>query len=130
MEPVHRSSFIIPTAHREAVMRRVALLAALLLVFGASAARCQAPLPLVDEVEWQPLRDHCRRLMESLEALKAPLPAATTQALKALLKDEPADPDAAATAVQRLLVPLCLLAVSINPESRVKAARGSAPAEL
>ena len=104
-------------------MRRAALPGILLLVLAAPAVHGQAPLPLVDEVEWGPLRDQCRRLMDGLEALKAPLPAETTRALKVLLKDEPADPDAASAAVQKLLDPLCLLAVTINPESRVKSAR-------
>src|SRR5205807_4054202 len=68
--------------------------------------------------------------LEALDALKAPPPAETTRGLKALLDAEPADPDAAAAAVQRLLDPQCLLVVGINPETRVKAARGPAPAEL
>jgi hypothetical protein len=111
-------------------MRRAALPGLLLIVLAAPGMHGQAPAPFVDEVEWGPLRDHCRRLMEGLEKLKAPLPAETTAALKALLKEEPADPDAAAVSVQKLLDPLCLLVVTINPESRVKAARGAAAAEL
>jgi hypothetical protein len=112
------------------LMRRAILPGVLLLVLIAPA-RCGEPSPPpADDVEWGPLRDHCRRLLEGLEALKAPLPAETTQALKRLLDGNPADPDAAAAAVQRLLDPHCLLVVTINPESRVKAARGPAPAEL
>lgn len=41
-----------------------------------------------------------------------------------------ATPEASAEAVQKLLDPHCLVAVTINPESRVKAARGPAPATL
>ena len=110
-------------------MRRTLFSGFLLLAFAAPAVRGQAA-PLVDDVEWGPLRDHCRRLVQGLDVLKAPLPDATTQALKTLLKDESADPDAAAAAVQKLLDPHCLLMVTINPESRVKAARGAAAAEL
>jgi hypothetical protein len=111
-------------------MHRAAMPGLLLIVLAAPAIHGQPAPPLVDEVEWAPLRDHCRRLMEGLELLKAPLPAETTAALKALLIDEPSDPDAAAASVQKLLDPLCLLTVTINPESRVKAARGPAAAEL
>jgi hypothetical protein len=52
------------------------------------------------------------------------------EALKALVNKEPADPEAAVREVQRLLDPHCLLAVDINPESRVKTARGPAAPEL
>jgi hypothetical protein len=110
-------------------MRRAALSTLLLLAVAAPLVRGQSA-PLVEDVEWKPLREHCRHLLEGLEKLKAPLPAATTQALKALLKDEPADSDAAAAAVQKLLDPHCLLTVTINPESRVKAARGAGTVEL
>ncbi len=111
-------------------MRRIVHFGTLLLALAAAAAHGQPTPPLVDELEWGPLREHCQKLMEGLEALKAPLPPKTVQALRALLKDEPADPDAAAAAVQKLLDPCCLLVVSINPESRVKAVRGPAAAEL
>jgi hypothetical protein len=110
-------------------MRRAALSTLVLLAIAAPLVRAQSA-PLVEDVEWKPLRDHCRRLLDGLETLKAPLPAATTQALKTLLKDAPADSDAAAAAVQKLLDPHCLLTVTINPESRVKAARGAATVEL
>jgi hypothetical protein len=58
------------------------------------------------------------------------LPADIEKALEALLKDDDKDAVEFAAAVQKLLDPLCLVGVSINPESRVKAARGEAPAEL
>jgi hypothetical protein len=87
-------------------------------------------LPAVEDAAWGPLRDHCRQLIRALEAHKQPLPADTAGALQALLGQEPKDPQAAALAMQKLLDPHCLLGVSINPESRVKAARGPAAAEL
>jgi len=101
-----------------------------LLALAAPAVAGEPAAPVADGVEWAPLRDDCRRLIERLDALKAPLPAEAAQALNALLDSEPADPDAAALAVQKLLDPRCLLVVSINPESRVKGARGPAPADL
>lgn len=110
-------------------MRRVLFCCAALTLPAASAV-AQAPLPVVEDVAWEPLREHCRRLLAALEAAKAPLPASTIRELKALLEKEPGDPDAAAAAVQKLLDAHCLLGVNINPESRVKAARGPAAAEL
>jgi hypothetical protein len=66
---------------------------------------------------------------KALDGLKAPLPAATADALRGLGKD--AHPgEETATAVQKLLDPHCLVGVTINPESRVKAARGPAEAVL
>src|SRR5262249_37712502 len=58
---------------------------------------------------------------------KAPLPADPDRALRALLDGR--DQDAAEQA-QRLLDAHCLIGVSVNPESRVKAARGPAEARL
>jgi hypothetical protein len=110
-------------------MRRVLFFCAALALAPAPAV-AQAPLPVVEEVAWGPLREHCRQLLTALEAAKAPLPAGTARELKALLDREPGDPDVAAAAVQKLLDPHCLLGVNINPESRVKAARGLAAAEL
>jgi hypothetical protein len=46
------------------------------------------------------------------------------------LNSEPKDPSAAVREVQRLLDRHCLVAIHINPESRVKAARGPATAKL
>jgi hypothetical protein len=103
-------------------------LAALSLLLAARAAGGE--LPVVEGAAWGPLRDHCRQLIQGLEARKQPLPADTMRALRALLEEEPKDPEAAALAVQKLLDPHCLLGVNINPESRVKAARGPAAAEL
>jgi hypothetical protein len=108
------------------------LLVAMLLVmaFVVAPAGAQTPLPLVEDVRWQPFRKHCRQLLRALDAAQAPLPAETVRSVQALLDKKPDNPEAAARAVQKLLDPHCLLAVSINPESRVKAARGPAAIEL
>ena len=50
--------------------------------------------------------------------------------MKALLESKPGAPGLAVAAVQKLLDPHCLVMVHINPESRVKAARGPRRAEL
>ncbi len=88
------------------------------------------PLPAVQPVELKPLQANGRQLLATLDDLHAALPPETARGLLPLLYGTPADPDAAAARVQQLLDPHCLIAVSINPESRVKAARGPAPAVL
>jgi hypothetical protein len=110
-------------------MYRTAL-AALCLLPGSAAADGDRALPVVANAEWAPLRDHCRALLRKLDEAKAPLPAEPARGLRELLDKEPADPQAAAEAAQKLLDRHCLVGVTINPESRVKAARGPAPAGL
>jgi hypothetical protein len=76
------------------------------------------------EVEGQPLAANASRLLEALQFLGAPLPAETTTALQAAVKARDAKK------IQELLDPHVLLVVTLNPESRVKAARGPATATL
>jgi hypothetical protein len=97
--------------------------AILIVLFAAAPAGAQSDLVLVEDVELGPLREHCRQL------LQAPLPAETKCALQALLQEAKDGPSLAAE-VQKLLDPHCLIGITINPESRVKAARGPAPAGL
>jgi hypothetical protein len=84
----------------------------------------------VDDVSWQPFRTHCRSLLAGLDKLSAPLPTETVKAVKKLLDGEPETPRLAIAAIQKLLDRHCLVGVHINPESRVKAARGPLKAEL
>jgi hypothetical protein len=109
-------------------MHRTVLVAAMLICSVAFTAKARGDLPVVEEVEWGPFRAHCRQLLAALDKTASPLPAKTVREVKTLL-DRAAD-DGQAVAVQKLLDPHCLLAVSINPESRVKAARGPADARL
>ena len=81
------------------------------------------PLPHV-AVEGQPLASNVERLVDALEYLGAPLPAATRTELIAAGRAR----DAAK--LQHLLDSRVLLLVHINPETRVKVARGPAPAVL
>jgi len=74
------------------------------------------------EVEGQPLAANAERLNEALELLGAPLPGEVRDALKAAGKD--------GLKIQQALDPRVLVVVSINPESRVKVARGRAEARL
>ncbi len=85
-------------------------------------------LPRVDRVDAQPLAAQVRRAAETLELLGQPLPAPIRARLDAALaKDDPAD---LVRSVQDVLDPLCPVGVAINPEGRVKAEQGPAPAEL
>ena len=111
--------------------KNVLFLSIALALGTAGRARAQTSLPVVEGVEPESFRAHCGRLLETLEALKAPLPADTARALRDVLRKEGTrEPDDTATRVQKLLDPLCLVGVTINPESRVKAARGPASAGL
>jgi hypothetical protein len=85
-------------------------------------------LPLVLDVEWQPLAASIRRLMEATDSLGSPLSAADGRDLRRAL--ESADGSEAVEKVQEILDKYCLFAVSINPESRVKVAQGLAKPEL
>jgi hypothetical protein len=88
-------------------------------------------LPLIDEADWPSLRDQARDLLAGLAKLDAPLPEKTAKSVLTLLgQKSPENPRLAARAVQKLLDPHCLVGVTINPESRVKAARGALAAAL
>src|SRR4051812_34822587 len=93
----------------------------------AGVAR-SAELPLVTKIELQPLAAQVARLQDALDGLGAPLRAADRQALSQALISK----DAAKTVarIQEILDAHCLLGVNINPEMRVKVARGPAAAEL
>ena len=79
---------------------------------------------LVVPVEGQPLAANIARVIEALDYLGAPLPAN----LRAELAKVGAARDA--TKLQQLLDPHVLAGVHINPEARVRVARGPAPANL
>lgn len=85
-------------------------------------------LPRVEGVELQPVKAQVERVTAALDLLGEPLSAKQRSALDAALKET--DKDKATTAIQQALDPLCLVGVTINPESRVKVARGSAAATL
>jgi hypothetical protein len=112
------------------MMRTPALLAALVVLAAALPTRGQTALPSVEEADRGHLQGQVERLLEALDRLKAPLPPETERALRALCKDRDAGAAAFTAEVQKLLDPHCLVAVSINPESRVKAIRGPAAADL
>lgn len=87
-----------------------------------------ATLPLVTGVELQPLTAQVDRLVEAMEHLGAPFSSAEQESLKAASANP--KPEEAILAIQRILDPHCLVAVTINPEMRVKAAQGPAKTDL
>jgi hypothetical protein len=71
---------------------------------------------------------HARRLLEATDLLGVPFSEADRKELDAAFLE--ADDAKAHEAIERVLEAHCLVKVHINPESRVKAARGPARAEL
>jgi hypothetical protein len=98
----------------------LSLFGLLAIAFAAPAAD---PPPIVD-VEGQPLAANAERLVKALDFLGAPLPADATKALAKAIADKDAKK------VQEILDKHVLFVVDINPESRVKVARGPAEAKL
>ncbi len=97
------------------------------LMAGAGFPLRGEDLEPIAEVEAQPLIAQTKRVSEALEFLGNPLSAGEGAALNRAYDLPPAE---AALAIQKVLSPLVLAAVHINPESRVKVARGPAKAEL
>ncbi len=75
------------------------------------------------------LQSNVLNLIEHMHRLGCALPEQVVRELSASLPDEAARQEFGRK-VERLLDPLCLVEISINPESRVKAARGRAEAHL
>jgi hypothetical protein len=97
-------------------------------LFALSLTTDAEELQLVAGVESQPLKAQVKRVVDALEFLGEPLAGDKREELDAALKEM--DNDKAVAAIQKALDPLCLAGVNINPESRVKVARGPAKAEL
>jgi hypothetical protein len=111
-------------------MRRMTMLWSVLLGMVCGSGVRADGLPSGGPIPVEKLREHARQLLEALEKLKAPLPAATETELRSLLQARVADATEFSQEVQKLLDGHCLVGVSINPESRVKAARGPAEGRL
>jgi hypothetical protein len=102
----------------------VALLVTGSLTAAARPAPAADPPPVVGDVEGQPLAENAGRLMKALNFLGAPLPADVAKELQAAIEAKDAKK------VQEILDKRVLFVVSINPESRVKVARGPADAVI
>ena len=109
-------------------MSRCPLCVVILLTI-TSASPAQS-LPRVAGVEWRSFRADVELVLKGLKEREVPLSADAMRRLKALLVEKPDDVQEAIEKVQDILDPYCLVGVSINPESRVKAARGPASLEL
>jgi hypothetical protein len=93
----------------------LAVLSSFLLAAAVSAAD---PLPVVGDVEGQPLGANAERVGKALEFLGTPLPADVAGKLAEAITAKDAKK------IQEILDPRALLQVTINPESRVKVATG------
>ncbi|MDZ4797842.1 MAG: CehA/McbA family metallohydrolase [Bryobacteraceae bacterium] len=91
-------------------------------------AACAEELPLVDKVEFQPLAAQVARVLQSLELVGEPLPAADAGQLKKLT--ESGASAASVQKIQAILDKYVIAGININPESRVKVQQGQARAEL
>ena len=91
----------------------------------SAALTLLASFPIsVAQVPAQPLAANARRVIEALEYLGHPLPSSAKTALQNAITSRDADE------IQSILDPLVLFHVDINPELRVKVARGKASATL
>jgi hypothetical protein len=99
-------------------------IALLAFAFAATAA----DLPVVRNVDLQPLSAQVKRLVESADMLGSPFSEADKQAVATAMAQS--DSAAGVEALQAVLDKYCLVSVDINPESRVKVAQGPAKPEL
>jgi hypothetical protein len=83
--------------------------------------------PILD-VERQPLEASIKRLNEALEFLGEPLSNEQRASVNALFSES--NDQKVVLELQKILDPLCLTVVSINPEGRVKVATGTAQPHL
>src|SRR4051812_30921937 len=105
---------------RLSVSLAVAALAVILVAAPDRAADAPAAFPRVAAVEAQPLLAQLKRLRQALDAIGEPLPADARAALDKLADE--ADGAKVAAEVQRVLDPLCALAVELTPNDKVDAA--------
>jgi hypothetical protein len=104
---------------------------ALALVLGCwmladpSAARADDKLEVVADVPAQPLQAQVKRVVQALEFVGRPLTKEQNAALGAAMEAKESSSE-----LQKVLDPLCLIEVNINPESRVKATVGPAAKKL
>jgi hypothetical protein len=93
------------------------------LAASGSIARADS-LPIVTDVEFQPLSAQAKRVADALELLGQPLGRDEKTRLEKALDSTGGAP--AIKAIQEVLDAHCLVGVEINPESRVKSTQGTA----
>ena len=91
-----------------------------------SEVRGAEALPIVADVEYQPLSAQVRRIVEALKILGQPLARDEEARIGQAL--DTGDLRLGVRIFQEVLDRHCLIGVDINPESRVKAAQGPAAA--
>src|SRR3954470_9399351 len=79
-------------------------------------------------VDWQPFKAQVTRVLEALDSQGLALPPDEMRAIRDALDE--GSGEAGVDKLEALLDKHALIEVNINPESRVKVARGKAPAEL
>ncbi len=85
-------------------------------------------VPAVKGVESQPLAAQVERVFEAMDYVGSPVSGEVKAAFQTI--QHQTNDEFAAEQLQKILDPLCLLMVEINPESRVKVGRGAAEPEL
>ena len=98
------------------------LLGVAIFLIATGPAFASNPPPVISDVEGQPLAANARRLIQALDVLGAPLEANLGRQLTVAIDVRDV------RAIQKFLDARVLFVVHINPESRVKVARG--PAEV
>lgn len=91
---------------------------ALFALFSLAGATRAADVPIVADVEGQPLAANAARVVKALDFLGTPLPEDASKALAKAIEDKDAKK------VQEVLDKHVLFAVTINPEARLKVAKG------
>src|SRR5262245_4755940 len=91
-------------------------------------AQDRSSLPLVKDVERQPLVAQVRRLTEALDFLGVPLRAADRTALDAALNEM--DAAKSVEAIQKVLDPYCLVSDELKSDKEISAVAGQAKPEL
>ncbi len=91
-------------------------------------ANAQEPAAYVAAVDRQPLEASIQRVVQALQIAGSPLSNEALKKLEELSRSN--DDPLVVRELQQMLDPLCLMVVSINPESRVKVAAGQAKPTL
>ena len=95
----------------------ITLIWCLMVAFGLQL-RAQIEVPMVSDVDGQPLGANAKRLISALEYLGRPLAEKNSRDLKAAAEARDAEK------IQQILDKLVLFVVDLNPEVRVKVRRG------
>ncbi len=111
-------------------MRSLTKLVATMVVLACAATHAQdrGALPIVKDVELQPLAAQVKRVAEALDYLGVPLGEADRKALDAAMNE--ADAATATAAIQKVLDPHCLVGATISSDKEISAASGPAERKL